>query len=58
MEKANSFLRSTLMDISDLSNHNRSSRSKNQTFHFGINQKGIASDYNNSLNLYQRNIFQ
>jgi hypothetical protein len=46
MKKPNSFLRSTLMDISDLTNQ-RSSRSKNQTFNFGMNQKEIGSSYNN-----------
>lgn len=36
MENRKNFLRSTLMDISDLTNH-RSSKAKNQTFHFGTN---------------------
>lgn len=38
MENHKAFLRSTLMNISDLTNH-RISRSKNQTFYAGMNQK-------------------
>jgi hypothetical protein len=46
MKKPNSFLRSTLMDISDLTNQ-RSSRSKNQTFNYGMTQKEKEPSYNN-----------